>query len=68
MSESKINRVFNALIVDGQALTAKQIKARYRAGNPYQIIATLRQEGYDIELTETTNSKGQVVNKYALSA
>lgn len=59
-----IDRVFEALVVNGEQLTAKQIANRYNVANPYDTVYTLRQEGYAIYLDQRTNSKGRTTNKY----
>lgn len=62
---TKIDRVYEALILNGEKLTAKQIASRYNVANPYDTVYTLREEGYPISLKEYTNSKGRVTQKYA---
>lgn len=57
-------RVFKALVVDGEELTAKQITARYGVANPHNTVYTLRMEGYPIYLNQHKDSKGRVTNKY----
>lgn len=47
-----------AALKEGQEFTAKQISARFSAGNPYEIIRQLREEGYAIYGNPKTNSKG----------
>ena len=51
---------------EGEQLTAKQIAARYRIANPYEVVRVLRNDGYPIYLNETVNSKGDRKNKYRL--
>jgi hypothetical protein len=63
---SGINGVYNALVLNGEELTAKQISARYSLGNPYNAVYTLRMEGYPIYCNSVKNSKGKMVNKYRL--
>jgi hypothetical protein len=62
---SKTSRVLEAL-QNGEELTAKQIAARFGAGNPHRVIHSLREKGYCIYLNEKTNSKGHVKNKYRM--
>jgi LEA14-like dessication related protein len=50
----------------GEELTANQIRARFGAGNPHDIVRVLRGKGYAIYLNERTNSKGEVTQKYRL--
>jgi|13_taG_2_1085334.scaffolds.fasta_scaffold305524_2 hypothetical protein len=47
-----------AALQTGQQLTAKQIAARFSAGNPREIIRSLRAEGVCIYANAKTNSKG----------
>ena len=61
---SAVDRVYEALIVKGQELTAKQISARYNVANPYDTVYTLRREGFPIYLNTRTDSKGRVTQKY----
>lgn len=62
---TKTSRVLNAFL-SGKVLTAKQIASRFGAGNPYEIVRTLRNDGYNIFITGYKNSKGKVTNKYHL--
>jgi predicted transcriptional regulator len=62
---TKTSRVLEAL-QNGEELTAKQIAARFGAGNPHRVIHYLREQGYCIYLNEKTNSKGHVKNKYRI--
>jgi len=62
---TKTNKVLNAFL-DGETLTSKQIAARFGAGNPHEIIRTLRSEGYAIYLNKHTDTKGRVKMKYRL--
>lgn len=50
----------------GDALTAKQITARFGLVNPQDSIKNLREEGYAIYGNEVTNSKGSKVTQYRL--
>ena len=59
-----IDRAYKALVLNGEMLTAKQIAARYNVANPYNIVHTLRMEGYPIYLNQHTDSKGRVTQKY----
>lgn len=51
---------------NGTELTAKQISARFRVSQPYHLVYRMRENGFDIKLTERTNSKGQSKNFYSL--
>lgn len=61
-------RVYKALVVDGEELTAKQISARYGVANPHNTVYTLRMEGYPIYLNQRTDSSGRVTQKYRLGS
>jgi predicted transcriptional regulator len=62
---TKTARVLEAFR-NGEELTAKQIAARFGAGNPQRVVHSLREKGYCIYLNGRKNSKGHVVNKYRL--
>jgi hypothetical protein len=62
---SQATRVLNALM-DGQELTAKQISARFGAGNPRAVIQNIRFAGYPVYLNKRTNTKGQTKGFYRL--
>ena len=62
---TKTARVLTAL-QNGEELTAKQIAARFGAGNPHRVVHYLRHQGYCIYLNEKRNSKGHVKNKYSI--
>jgi hypothetical protein len=64
MSNTKVDRVYEALVVNGEQLTAKQIAARYNVANPYDAIYQLRMDGYPIYLNRHVDSKGRVTQKY----
>jgi len=64
-TESKINMLFRALLDRSESLTARQIAARYRISNPYDLIYRLRNEGIKIERLKTTNSRGKIVYRYS---
>jgi hypothetical protein len=65
MTNTIQSKVLTAL-QGGQELTAKQIKARFSAGNPAAVIQALRFNGFPIYLNTVTDSKGRVYNKYRL--
>lgn len=58
------DRVYEALVLKGEELTAKQIAARYNVANPHNTVYTLRREGYPIYLNQHKDSKGRVTQKY----
>lgn len=57
-----------AILESGNELTAKQIRARLRSGNPYSVVYHLRKAGYNVEMTTRSNSKGQERNFYRLAS
>ena len=61
---NKTNRVFEALVINGESLTAKQIAARYNVANPHDAVYKLRMEGYPIYLNTHEDTKGRVTRKY----
>jgi predicted transcriptional regulator len=67
MTNTIQSRVLNAL-TEGQALTSKQIKARFGAGNPQAVIQALRFSGYPIYLNTHKDTKGRVTQKYRLGS
>ena len=50
----------------GKQLTARQIAARYRVINPYDMVYKLRNEGANIELVTRINSKGNTKRFYTM--
>ena len=61
---SAVDRVYEALILNGEELTAKQISARYNVANPHDTVYTLRREGFSIYLNTRKDSKGRATQKY----
>jgi|TARA_B110000879_G_scaffold207912_1_gene292512 hypothetical protein len=62
---TKQDRLLDAL-VSGEELSAKQIAARFGAGNPGSVVQMLRFQGHSIYLNKRTNSKGQTKGFYRL--
>jgi hypothetical protein len=62
-----VDRVYNALL-SGEALTAKQITARYGLANPRDAVYSIRQNGYAVALVEHVDTKGRVKRKYTLDS
>lgn len=58
-------RVLEALST-GEQLTAKQISARFGVKNPYEVVRSLRADGFSIYANERTNSKGQTKSFYRM--
>ena len=61
---TKTDMVFEALVVNGEQLTAKQLAARYNIANPHDAVYQLRMEGYPIYSNKHTDTKGRVTFKY----
>lgn len=61
---TKVDKVFEALVVRGEELTAAQIKSRYGIANPHDAVYQIRQNGYAIYLNEKKNSKGETIGRY----
>jgi hypothetical protein len=62
---SKTDRLGIAF-AEGAQLTARQIAARFRVANPYDMVYNLRNIGMNIQLDTRTNSKGETVQFYAV--
>lgn len=62
-----IERVYNALRA-GEALTAKQISARFGLSNPRDAVYSIRQNGFAVALVEHVDTKGRVKRKYVLDS
>ena len=62
---SQADRVLAALQA-GEELTAKQIRARFSAKNPYEVVRQVRHQGYAVYANERTNSKGETKTFYRL--
>jgi hypothetical protein len=65
METTAYNRLLTTMR-SGTELTAKQIASRFRISQPYHLIYRLRENGFQVELVERTNSKGQSKNFYRL--
>lgn len=63
-----VDRVYDAIVLKGQKLTAKQIAARFNVANPRDTVYTLRNEGYPIEINKYVDTKGRVTRKYSCEA
>jgi len=64
MNISSVDKVYDALVIKGERLSAKQIAARFNVANPHDPVYTLRQEGFPIYLNKHTDTKGRVTHKY----
>jgi hypothetical protein len=65
METTAYNRLLTTMR-SGTELTAKQIAARFRISQPYHLIYRLRENGFQVELVERTNTRGQSKNFYRL--
>ena len=63
--DTAYNRLLTALR-NGTELTAKQISARFRVSQPYHLVYRMRENGFNVQLTERTNSKGETKGFYSL--
>ena len=61
---TQVDKLYNALVVNGEQLTTNQIKSRYNIANPADAVYQLRRAGYAIYLNERKNSKGETVARY----
>lgn len=61
---SKVNRVQEALVKNREALTSKQISARFGLANPRDAIYTIRRRGYIINLNQHIDNSNRTKNKY----
>ncbi len=64
---TKTDKVLTAL-QEGQELTAAQISARWRVGNPGSVVQTLRFRGHSVYLNTHTDTKGRVTRKYRMGS
>ena len=55
-----------AALRTGEELTVAQIRHRFGAGNPHEVVRKLREQGHAIYLNERKNSRGEIVSKYRL--
>ena len=65
MTETKQSRVLMAL-QNGEALTAKQISARFGVKNPTATISDIRFAGYAVYANPHKDTKGRVTTKYRI--
>lgn len=65
MTETKQARVLMAL-QNGEALTAKQITARFGVKNPTATISDIRFAGYAVYANPSKDTKGRVTTKYRI--
>ena len=55
-----------AALQTGEALTAKQISARFKVASPSKVVSNIRYEGYAVYLNKHTDTKGRVTHKYRI--
>lgn len=65
MNTTKTDKVLAAFKA-GEELTAKQIGARFKVGNPAEVVRQLRMKGNAIYCNEKTNRAGYTKNFYRL--
>lgn len=65
---TKYQKAYDALVNKGLELTTKQIQSRFGVANPYDVIYTLRNNGYNIVMNKVTNRNGTTTNKYSYVA
>lgn len=65
MKTTQQTRLLEAL-QSGEALTAKQISARFGSKNPTATISNIRHDGYAVYANQHTDTKGRVTTKYRL--
>jgi hypothetical protein len=61
---TKYQKAYDALVNKGQELTTKQISSRFGIANPYDVVYTLRANGFNIVNEKTTNRNGTSTTKY----
>lgn len=64
MAKTQTDRIIDALVNKRQALTAKQITARFGAANPHGLVYSLRKKGMNVKLVTTTDTRGRETSKY----
>lgn len=66
MSDTKENKVLDALRDNTKGLTAAQIETRFGVGNARSTVSSLRMKGYAIYANRHTDTKGRVKTFYRL--
>lgn len=66
MTETKENRVLEALRENNKGLTAAQIQTRFGVGNARSTVSSLRMKGYAIYANRHRDTKGRVKTFYRL--
>jgi predicted ArsR family transcriptional regulator len=66
MSDTKENRVLEALRTNNKGLTAAQIETRFGVGNARSTVSSLRMKGYAVYANRHSDTKGRVKTFYRL--
>lgn len=62
--KTKQGKLFQALVLDGESLTASQISKRFSIKNPRATVSELRYAGYPIYANSRTAGNGVRVTEY----
>jgi len=62
--KTKQGKLFKALVLEGETLTASQISKRFGIKNPTATISDIRQRGYAIYANSRTAGNGVQVTEY----
>jgi len=62
--DTKQGKLFDALVLKGETLTASQISKRFSIKNPTATISDIRQRGYAIYASQRKAGNGVVVTEY----
>ena len=62
--ETKQGKLFKALVLDGEVLTASQIKKRFSIANPRATISDIRYAGFAVYANSRTAGNGVRVTEY----
>jgi hypothetical protein len=66
--ETKQGKLFNALVIEKQALTKSAIKNRFGIANPTATVSNIRQRGYAIYANQRKAGNGVHVTEYSHGA
>jgi hypothetical protein len=62
--KTKQGKLFQALVLDGESLTASQIQKRFSIKNPRATVSEIRYAGYPIYANQRTAGNGVRVTEY----
>ena len=62
--DTKQGKLFNALVLEGEKLTASQITKRFNIKNPTATVSDIRSRGYAIYATQRKAGNGVQVTEY----